>query len=386
MGVNLNAAVADKVAKVLSLLDIPWPGGDPAGLRRLAGEWRAMAGTLTGTADRLDGSVTGVVGPDWEGSAADAFTAHWKTQRDAFKASAENFQIVAQELDAYANEAESIIEQIVEIALEIAEMELAGMALTFLTAGLSDLVSTAASGVRALKIVKLVERFIELAKKGEEALTKLAEAGNKMARALKVLIDLLKAGIKNTAMNLVGTQTTNLMSGKGLIGGSDVESAALAGFGGAAAGAGLGGLGHALTSDGAHAAPSKIAQALTGDGLTGAARIGQQAGMGGVTSAFGAGFADTVQGKDGRTTIADTLTSGVTGAAGAGDVAHTAEPSGTGKHASSDPSELPVSYEIGRNGQVYGEGGLMENAANQNPGQKVGQQFQGADGAVQTPA
>jgi uncharacterized protein YukE len=384
MGYNINAAIADKVAKVLSLLDIPWPGGDPAALRRLAGEWRGMAGLLTGTAERLDGAVKGVVGPDWEGPAATGFQAHWGTQQHAFQTSAANFGIVAQELDAYADEAESIIEQIVEIALQIAEMELAGMALTFLTAGLSDLVSTAASGVRALKIVKLVERFMELAKKGEEALAKLAEAGNKMARALKVLIDLLKSGLKNTAMNLVGTQTTNLMSGKGLIGGSDVETAALAGFGAAGTEAGLGGLGKALTSDGKHAAPSRIAQALTGEGLTGGARIGQKAGMGGLTSAVGAGFADTVEGKDGRTTIADTIASGVTGAAGAGDIARLREP--TGKHSKPEEVELPPGYEIGRNGQVYGEGGALENGVNSNPKTRVGGEYQGSDGAVEVPS
>jgi WXG100 family type VII secretion target len=373
---DINGAIAGKVAKVLSLLDLPWPGGDPAALRRFAGEWRAMAGELSDTAERLDRRVHAVVGSSWRGSAADAFAAHWQQQHQAIQQSVQNFEAVAKELDDYANEAEQIIEAIVEIALEIAEFELAGAFLTFVTAGISDAVAAAASGERALKIVQLIDKFITMAKRAERIVTELIEKIRKLGMIPRIMVDALK----NTAMNLTGTQLTNVMSGKGLVGGSDLETAALAGVGAAGLSGGAAKLGDKLfSSSGAHAAPSKINAFLQGDGT------GNAFAMGGLTSAGGSAFADVAQGKDGRTTIADTLTGGVTGGIGAGR----AEPlrvdplESTGRHAK--PSDLdpyiPVGQEIGTNGAVYGEGGALENAVNQNP--SLPHQNQGADGAVE---
>ncbi|MEZ0068577.1 WXG100 family type VII secretion target [Streptacidiphilus sp. MAP12-20] len=373
---NINGAIAGKVAQVLSLLDLPWPGGDPAALRRFAGEWRTMAGELTGTADHLDASVRSVVGPSWRGSAADAFSAHWQQQHHAMQQSAQNFQLVAKELDAYADQAEQIIEAIVEIALEIAEFELAGAFLTFVTAGISDLVAAAASGERALKIVQLIDKFITLAKRAEKVVTELIEKVRKLGLIPRIMVDTLK----NTAMNLTGTQLTNVLSGKGLVNGSDVQTAALAGVGAAGLSGGASKLGDALfSSRGTDAAASKINALLQGDGTA------QNIAMGGLTSAGGSAFADVAQGKDGRTTIADSLTGGVTGAAGAG-LAGTLKVDplqSSGRHAKTSELDpyVPVGQEVGANGVVYGAGGALENVVNQNP--SVPGQNQGADGAME---
>ncbi|WP_042384911.1 WXG100 family type VII secretion target [Streptacidiphilus melanogenes] len=306
---DINGAVADKVAEVLSMLDLPWPGGDPAALRRFAGEWRAMAGELATTADGLDREVHAVVGSSWRGSAADAFAAHWQQQHRTMQQSVQNFEAVAKELDHYADEAEQIIEAIVEIALEIAEFELAGAFLTIVTAGVSDAVAAAAAGERALKIAQLIDKFTTMAKRAERIVTELIEKIRELGMIPRIMVDALK----NSAMNLSGTQLTNLVSGKGPVGGSDLETAALAGIGAAGLSGGAARLGDKLfTSSGAHAAPSKINAFLQGDGT------GNALAMGGLAGAGGSAFADMAQGKDGRTTIADTLTGGVTGGIGAG--------------------------------------------------------------------
>lgn len=379
MGLDINGAVAGQVAKVLSMLDLPWPGGDPDALRRLAGEWRALAGQMTTTAAHLDGAVHKVVGSSWEGAAADSFAAHWSAQHQALLDSAKNFQAVAKELDAYADQAEQIIAAIVDIALQIAEFELAGALLTVFTAGISDAVSAAASGERALKIVQLVNRFIEMAQKAERVITELIEDIRKLGVVPRIMVDALK----NTSMNLIGTQLSNLMSGKGLIGGKDVETAALAGVGAAGLGNALEGLGGALTSKGAHAAPSRIAQYLTGEGLEGGQVTARTVGMGAVTSAAGGAFADGVEGNGLRATAVDTVTDGLTGGVGAGLAGSVkSTTNSTGKHAAPNPL-TPVSVEIGGNGAVYGAGGALEGALNNNP--TLPPQNQGPDGAVEVP-
>ncbi|MHA6758900.1 WXG100 family type VII secretion target [Streptacidiphilus sp. PAMC 29251] len=380
MGLNINGAVAGKVAKVLSMIDLPWPGGDPDALRRLAREWRSLAGRLTTTAEHLDGAVHGVVGSSWEGSAADSFAAHWAAQHQALLDSAKNFQAVAKELDAYADEAEQIIAAIVDIALQIAEFELAGALLTVFTAGISDAVSAAASGERALKIVQLLDRFIEMAQKAERVITELVEDIRKLGVVPRILVD----GLKNTSMNLLGTQLSNLMSGKGLIGAKDAETAGLAGFGAAGLGSALEGVGGALTSKGAHAAPpSRIVQLLSGDGLSSGMNTVRTIGMGAVTSAAGGALADGVEGNGLRATVVDTVTDGLTGGVGAGLAGSVkSTTNSTGKHAAPNPL-TPVTVEIGGNGAVYGAGGALEGALNNNP--TLPEQNQGLDGAVEVP-
>ncbi|SEM37036.1 WXG100 family type VII secretion target [Streptacidiphilus jiangxiensis] len=377
---DINGAIADKVAKVLSLLNLPWPGGDPATLRDFAGEWRAMAGELTRTADQLDSRVGQVVGTHWQGAAADAFEAHWRLQHQAMQQSSQNFEAVAKELESYADEAEQIIAAIVEIALQIAEFELAGALLTVFTAGISDAVAAAASGERAWKITQLIDKFIKLGEKAIKVITELINEIRKMGAIPRIIMDALK----NTAMNLIGTQLTNVMTGQGWIKGSDVKTAALAGSLGSVGGSALDGLGEKFGGSGGL---GKIGNFLSGKGadgepLTGAAAFGSRAFGGGLTSGAAAVGTDIYQGKDAGTTVADGVTSTVTGGVGAGVAGgHQVDalPS-QGRHAKPVGPYTPITTDLGANGYVYGAGGAVETDINAT---KLTPQQQGADGAVE---
>lgn len=369
---DINADIAGKVAEVLSLLDLPWPGGDPEALRRLATEWRAMAQELSTTGDQLDTQVFQVVGPHWRGSAADAFAAHWNQQHAAMQGSAQNFQRVARELDAYADQAEQIIEAIVEIALQIAEFELAGALLTFVTAGISDAVSAAASGERALKIVQLIDKFITMAERAERVITELIEEIRSLGALPRILVDTLK----NFAANLAGTQLGNVMSGKGAIGRSDVETAVLAGVGAAGLSGGAWKIGRALEGS-----SPDVSNWLTGEGLDGGPSLAQSMLSGGITSAAGGALADTYEGNGTRGTAADTITDGIAGAlGGSGSWSKQSTDGASGQHAQ---SLTPISKDFGANAGANGEGGALENGLNQNP--TLPEQDQGANGAVEVP-
>ncbi|MBF9067319.1 WXG100 family type VII secretion target [Streptacidiphilus fuscans] len=375
MGLDINAAIAGKVAQVLSLLDLPWPGGDPAALRRLAGNWNAMAAELEQTAQHLDVQVGYVVGPHWSGAAAEAFQQHWSKQHDAMAKSAQSFRQVAKELEAYADQAESIIEAIVDIALQIAEFELAGALLTVFTAGISDAVSAAASGERALKIVQLIDKFIKMAEKAEKVITELIEDIRKLGMLPRIAMDALK----NTVSNLGSTELGNVMSGHGLaLKGSDLEGAALSGAGGAGLSGIAGALGGKIAKGAAEdGAGSKIGAFLQGD--TGFSNVA----MGGLTNAGGGAIADGVQHKGGRDIAADAVTNLVSGGAASDATAnHKVDPlPSEGRHAAPGDPYTPIGFDLGANAESGWAGGGLENAVNQNP--TLPQQGKNPDGAMQ---
>ncbi|REK91229.1 WXG100 family type VII secretion target [Streptomyces inhibens] len=378
---SLNSFLVDKITPVLEMLDIPWPGGDPETLRDLAARWHTFGQDLHQTAEHLNGKVNAVVGDTWKGAAADSFKKHWQQQYKALQDTSKNFAEVRKELDAYADEAEAILKEIVEIALEIAEMELAGALLTVVTAGISDVVATAASGARAMKIISLVEKFAALAKRAEIAVQKLVGDSRVLKHLVKGLTKLLGDALKNTAMNYAGTVGTKLATGnpsEGFgLGWQDLQNAAVAGTVAAAPGA----LGKGVSSVGRHAAPSTLDKVLNGDGLTGGAERAQKIVSGALGSAGGTAVAEQFD-PNASTVGADSVTSGITGGLGA----HRAMRfPGAGAHESVRP-HLKNGYEIGANGAVYAGGGMVEGTVNNGQGLPgAGPGLTDKDGAVDIP-
>ncbi|MFF4950332.1 WXG100 family type VII secretion target [Streptomyces chattanoogensis] len=363
---SINSYLVDKVVPVLEMLEIPWPGGDPTTLREMAHRWGSFGQDLKETAAHLNKRVDAVVGVTWHGDAADGFKKHWKQQYEAFEATAKNFAAVQKQLDAYADQAEEIVKEIVEIALEIAETELAGALLTVVTAGISDVVAAAASGARAMKIISLVERFMKLAETAEKAVLNLVKGSKTMMRLVKALSKLIQDGLRNTAMNLVGTGITKGFTGQDFTW-QDVQNAAIAGGVAAAPGA----LGKGLGSLGAHGAPNAAEKIL---GRQGAIASGVNSGAG----TFVAEQFDPT-----ATTVGlDTATSVVTGAVGAH---HAGRFQGDRVPEQARPF-LHNGHAIGENGIVYGGGGVVEGTVKDHWGlPKPGAAVTDEDGAVQLP-
>ncbi|MFJ9419441.1 WXG100 family type VII secretion target [Streptomyces sp. NPDC101227] len=372
---SLNSYLVDKVVPVLEMIDIPWPGGDPTTLRAIAGRWQSLGQDLHQTAEHLNQRVDAVVGVTWHGDAADAFKKHWKQQYDAFQDTAKNFTAVQKQLDAYADEAEEIVKEIVEIALEIAETELAGALLTVVTAGISDVVAAAASGARAMKILGLIQKFTSLAERAENAVLELVKGSKTLMRIVKALSKLIQDGLRNSAMNLVGTAGTKWATGSGGLTGQDVRNAVIAG--GVAAGPGA--LGRGLGSMGRHGAPNAFDKVLTGEGLTGGARTAQTVISGSATSAAGTWAAEH---DDPNATVgADTLTSAFTGGAGA----HHAGRFPHGRAPEQAEAASRNGYQIGANGIVYAGGGVVEDTVKHHQAPEAGAAVTDEDGAVQLP-
>ncbi|WP_274912390.1 WXG100 family type VII secretion target [Streptomyces sp. WZ-12] len=370
---GLNSYVVDKVVPVLELLNIPWPGGAPKSLRDIAHRWGSFGQDLQETAEHLNKRVEAVVGVTWHGDAADAFKKRWKQQYGAFQDTAKNFAAIQKQLDAYADEAEQIVKEIVEIALEIAETELAGALLTVVTAGISDAVAAAASGARAMRILGWVEKFTSLAERAEEAVLELVKGSRTLVRMVKALSKLIQDGLRNSAMNLAGTAGTKWATGQDFTG-QDVRNAVVSGSVAAAPGA----VGKGLGSLGKHGAPNAFDKMLTGDGLTGKAETAQKIASGAAGSAAGTWAAEH---DDPKATVGDDmLTNAITGGGGAylgrfpkGRVPEEAQ------------SAFSNVHEVGMNGIVYAGGGAVEYTAQQHERPEAGDDVTDQDGAVQLP-
>jgi RHS repeat-associated protein len=181
---KFNHMFGDSVASGLEFLGISDPAVDPDGVREIAKKWRHLAEGLEGASSAADRSLSGV---EWEGKAAKAFNKRAKAARKQAGDMAHSLREGAKALDDFADKAHELLSQIGVILAEIAEFELAGLALSVLTAGASEVATTLMSGERALKVVALVGRI------GEEGTTlgtvvrRVMQVIEQVERALKAL-------------------------------------------------------------------------------------------------------------------------------------------------------------------------------------------------------
>jgi uncharacterized protein YukE len=162
---SVNSWIDGKVLEILEAFGVELPGGDGPTLRSVARDWDTMGTELSDLVRTIDAAIAGVDKAGWHGEARDAFEKQWREQRRVILESADNFHHVADGLRAYATEIDGINEEIIDICVEIAEMEIAGAALSFFTGFLSDLVANTAVAERVAKIVDLVKLFTSAAEK-----------------------------------------------------------------------------------------------------------------------------------------------------------------------------------------------------------------------------
>ncbi|MFC5908465.1 WXG100 family type VII secretion target [Streptacidiphilus monticola] len=293
MGGGINGWIDGKVLQILEACGVQLPGGNGQVLRQVAGSWDTMGNALTGAVSALDGRIAGV-GPDqWSGDARDAFGRHWQEQRQVMTDLAANMHKAAQGLRSYADEIDGINEAIIDICVQIAEMEIAGAALSFFTGFLSDLVANAAVAAKVAEVAGLVEKFVaaaervgellgELFRLGEEGAAKLAQIVGKLAR---LTVSSLGKTAEAFATNFVadaGSEMANeALSGKPVdVGGAMSDGwkeaagtaafTGVAGFAGGALGRGGGIVGDVLRNEGkfgtaANGALGNVAGTMTND-------------------------------------------------------------------------------------------------------------------------
>ncbi|MEU6278746.1 DUF6531 domain-containing protein [Streptomyces sp. NPDC047028] len=181
---KFNHAMGDDLASGLEFLGISNPAVDPDGVREIAKKWRHLAGGLEGASSAADTALKGV---EWEGKAAKAFHKRSKEARKQATEMAHALRKGAKALDDFADKAHEMLSEIGTLLAEIAEFEIAGLALSILTAGTSEVVSNLMAGERALKVVALVGRIEEEGTALGSVVRGVMEVIRGIERALKAL-------------------------------------------------------------------------------------------------------------------------------------------------------------------------------------------------------
>ncbi|GGJ13034.1 DUF6531 domain-containing protein [Streptomyces brasiliensis] len=181
---KFNHMFGDSVASGLEFLGISDPAVDPDGVREIAKKWRHLAKGLEDASSAAERALSGV---EWEGKAAKAFHKRSRAARKSATEMAHALRDGAKALDDFADKAHELLSEIGVILAEIVEFEIAGLALSVLTAGASEVASTLMAGERALKVVALVGRIEEEGTALGSVVRGVLEVIRGVERALKAL-------------------------------------------------------------------------------------------------------------------------------------------------------------------------------------------------------
>ncbi|MDH6214202.1 DUF6531 domain-containing protein [Streptomyces pseudovenezuelae] len=181
---KFNHMFGDSVASGLEFLGITDPAVDPDGVREIAKKWRRLA---TGLDDAAEASRKALADVEWEGKAAKAYNKRAKAARKQATEMAHSLREGAKALDDFADKAHELLSEIGVMLAEIVEFEIAGLALSILTAGASEVASTLIAGERALKVVALIGRIEEEGTALGSVVRGIMEVIRGVERALKAL-------------------------------------------------------------------------------------------------------------------------------------------------------------------------------------------------------
>ncbi|WP_406167952.1 WXG100 family type VII secretion target [Streptomyces canus] len=307
---SVNGWIDGKVLDILQASGVNLPGGDGDTLRSIARSWDTMGTELTDVIRAVDSAIAGVDRQGWHGDARDAFEKHWGEQKQVIREIADNFHHVAGGLRSYADEIDGINKEIIDICVEIAEMEIAGVALSFFTGFISDLVANTAVAERVAKVVDLVRLFTAAAERVAGLLERFGVMSAETTGTLVKLASWLgRFGVNATeslATNFVADSGSLMLNqaahGQPVTVGDDLENGGWAAFGTAAFTAGAGAMGGRLTG--------VAGDLLRGEGLLGTSLNGAAGNIaGGITL-------DVANGSDAPTIGQDALTNAATGALG----------------------------------------------------------------------
>ncbi|MDT0457084.1 WXG100 family type VII secretion target [Streptomyces sp. DSM 41527] len=310
---SINSWIDGKVLEILEAFGVDLPGGNGGTLRSIAHAWDAMGTELHKVVRSIDGAVDGVDKQGWHGAARDAFEKHWQDQKKTITGAADNFHHVADGLREFADEIDKINEEIIDICVQIAEMEVLGAALSAFTGFLSDLVANAAVAAKVAKIMDLVKLFTTAAEKVAALLERFAGMSAETAATLeKVLAAVARFSGKfaeNYASNLVadsGSMMLNqALTGQPVTVGKDIHVANKEALGTAGFTVGGASLAEGTKLTGA------FGRALKGEGRGGSAVNGA---LGNIAGGLNADLTDGD--KDGADTVWDAATNAATGAGG----------------------------------------------------------------------
>ncbi|MER6537375.1 WXG100 family type VII secretion target [Streptomyces sp900105755] len=149
MSVDINGAIAEWLTNVLREI------GDPDGLRKHAEELQQQADHVRSVHAQIAADVNS---SPWSGSDYEAFSSAWQEHAKLAEDTANSLQATANQVDDHADRTWAIVKEIIGIALEILEILAIGLLLSWLLAGIANLIWARVAPLIE-RIVQLLERF-----------------------------------------------------------------------------------------------------------------------------------------------------------------------------------------------------------------------------------
>ncbi|MFG2885497.1 WXG100 family type VII secretion target [Streptomyces sp. NPDC048297] len=158
MSVDINGAIAEWLTNVLREI------GDPNGLRDHADELREQAAHVRAVHAQL---ATEVSSSSWSGADHEAFSAAWQEHAKLAEETAGNLQSTADRVDEHADHSWEIVKEVIGIALEILEILAVGLLLSWIFAGITNLLWA--------RVAPLIERIVQIMERYRALLADFAE-------------------------------------------------------------------------------------------------------------------------------------------------------------------------------------------------------------------
>lgn len=218
-----------EVKKIVDMTGMWWPDADAGRLRQVADAWRALASALDSATAAANRAAQAVIGGN-QGPAIEAFHTFWNQYYDggrgALPDTAQACRQLAEGCDKFADEIDKAKHKLEEEAAVIGATLIAGTALAFFTAGLSE---AAAAGVSA-SLVAAAETV------GVTVSATVADI------AATTLTGVVFGAVESTAVDALVAQPVRMAFGDGGFSGTELLSAAETGgfTGGVAGGLGSG--------------------------------------------------------------------------------------------------------------------------------------------------
>ncbi|MFD2422173.1 WXG100 family type VII secretion target [Amycolatopsis pigmentata] len=213
---DVNEPVENAIIWILQKVGLNLGTGHPQRVEQKAEELRQYAETLRREYDGLNRDLAGL-GDSFSGRAADAHAEAWAKHMMLAGQVADGADGMAKTLDQHADESTRIIRTIIGIALELLEMWLLCVALSWITGFLSDLIFFSRAGRLIAELYKLFTRLGELIRTTTEAMKQWGTFAGKIGEYTRVLlVEYVPDGIKEYPINLAATAVPAKLSGRNL--------------------------------------------------------------------------------------------------------------------------------------------------------------------------
>lgn len=213
---DVNEPVENAVIWILQKVGFDLGTGHPERLRQKAEELREYAEKVRAEYHGMNRDLLGLT-DSFSGYAADAHAEAWAKQMVLAGELADGADGIAKTLDEHAEESTRVIRTIVGIALELLEMWLLCVALSWITGFLSDLLFFSRAGRLVAELYQLFTRLGELIRTTTEAMKQWGTFAGKIGEYTRVLlVEYVPDGIKEYPINLAATAVPAKLSGRNL--------------------------------------------------------------------------------------------------------------------------------------------------------------------------